>query len=96
MQTLESQYGGPDLTVSDETPTSALRWKLGKTHVMTSDREVLRMVRDAIKAQGFYTRDQRRQTLRAALWIHRENRAEYLWVCGSSSRDPVSVGHRAA
>ena len=92
MQTLESSYGGPALTVADEIPTVALRHKLGQTHVGTPDREVLRIVRDAIRRQS-YSREQRRETLRAALWIHRENRAEYRWVMGSSSRDPQTVGH---
>ena len=92
-QTLVSQYGGPTLVVDDETPTVALKRRLGQTHVMTADREVVRMVWDAMKSRG-YSRRQRHLTLAAALWIHRENRACYLWVCGSSSRDPQTVGHR--
>jgi len=83
MQTLKSQWDRDPLTVEDCIPTSMLHFKLGRTHVGTPMREVLREVHDAIKRapnQEAWTREVRRQTLAAAAWMHLENRAEYARV----------------
>lgn len=78
-QTLTSQYGQQPLTVDDEIPTHALRWKLGQTHVGTPPADVEALVRERAGGQN-YTDSQTEQTVAAALWIHRENLGEYRWV----------------
>jgi hypothetical protein len=62
-----------------------LGFHLGRTHIGTSDGEVLRDTVRAIRKAAAanpepWTREMRRETLRAALWIHHENRAEYTRV----------------
>ena len=82
MQTLISQYGQSDMTLPSATPTVALRWILARTHVGTPNREIIREVRRRITKLGGYTRAQARDTLRAALWIHEENRRAYSAAMG--------------
>ena len=80
-QTLESQWGQPTLVVGAEIPTYILKRRLGRTHVMTPDAEIELLVRQAIrKAPLEYSDKQRDETIEAALWIHHENRAEYIAV----------------
>ena len=77
-QTLTSEYGQDAIDLPAEIPTSALRWILARTHVGTPRRDVLRDTRDRIVAHGDgYTRTQRHETMRAALWIHEENLRRY-------------------
>lgn len=86
MQTLTSEWGLEPLTVARKIPTVALRYRLGRVHVMTPDDEIVAMIKEAIdhgNAHGavpIYTPEQREQTIRAALWIHHEQRAEYAGV----------------
>jgi hypothetical protein len=84
MQTFESDYGREPLVVDDLVPTSALRHHLGWTHVGTSDltvaREIVQLMRDVDHKDGRWTHEIKLQTLRAGLWFHRENRAEYVLV----------------
>jgi hypothetical protein len=82
MQTLTSQWGQQPLEVADCVPTRMLRFKLGRTHVGTSDLEVARMIVAAMgtaraDAPDAWTRQVQRETLQAGLWLHRENRREY-------------------
>ena len=80
-QTLESQWGLEPLTVAAEIPTVMLRHRLAREHVGTPDEEIVALVDEAIsRAPVAFTAEQRAQTLAAALWIHREQRAEYLAV----------------
>lgn len=86
-QTLTSEWGQEPLTVDSIVPTVALRHHLGRVHVGTPVREVLRETRDAIRKapkrqQVLWTREIRKQTLAAAAWLHTENRAEYAAVMG--------------
>ena len=83
-QVLESDWGQEPLTVGREIPTTALRFMLGRIHVMTPDEEIVSMVAGRIdrgNAHGqIYTPEQREQTITAALWLHHENRADYIGV----------------
>ena len=86
-QTLDSQYGRESLTVSALVPTVMLRHHLGRTHVGTSPLEVALDVARAVKRQRAkgvtaWSREMRRETYAAALWLHAENRAEYGYVMG--------------
>ena len=84
-QTLESNHGQPPLIVHMWVPTGALRFILGRTHIGTPMREVLREVRRRMNKSGdadFYTRDIRKDTYRAAIWIHRENIGAHRDVMG--------------
>lgn len=77
-QTLESIWDREPLVCGSEIPTGALRHKLGWTHVSTPDSDVEHMVREACdRAPVDYTPAQIDETVRAALWLHEENRAEY-------------------
>jgi hypothetical protein len=81
VQTLTSQYGREPLTVADEIPTRALEFRLGRIHVMTPPEEVEREIREAIaRSSQPYTEQQVAETVAAALWIHAENRAQYVGV----------------
>jgi hypothetical protein len=82
-QTLESQWDREPLTIDSLVPTVMLRHHLGRVHIGTSDLDVARDTWSAIKQapnQEAWTREIRRQTLAAALWLHAENRAEYAHV----------------
>ena len=80
-QSLVSEWGQPTLVVSKEIPTHVLRRRLGREHVMTPDAEIELLVRQAIrKSPNQYTPTQVQQTVQAALWIHHENRAEYIAI----------------
>ena len=88
-QTLISQWGREPLTIRANIPTAMLQFHLGRTHIGTQDGEVLRDTARAIRKAAIanpeaWPRQVRRDTLRAALWIHHENRAEY--VCVMSGR----------
>jgi hypothetical protein len=85
MQTLTSQWGQEPLVVDDLVPTVALRHHLGWTHVsasyLTVAREIVEMLqRPVVTDDPRWTHDLKLQTLRAALWMHRENRLEYAGV----------------
>lgn len=81
---LKSDWGRESLTVGPEIPTVALRHILGRVHVMTPDEEVTAMVTERIdranEKRERYSAEQREQTIAAALWLHHENRAEYVAV----------------
>lgn len=79
MQTLKSAYDRDSLEVPDEIPTSALRYILGSVHVATPPDEVEKFIRDRCK-RNKYTEEQIELTVKAGLWIHAENLAEYKWV----------------
>ena len=82
-QTLESQYGGDPLTVDALVPTAVMRVMLSRTHVATSDLDVARDIWRRMKISAEdprWTRELRRQTLAAALWLHTEGRREYVAV----------------
>jgi len=84
-QTLTSEWNREPLTIAAMVPTAMLRFHLGRTHIGTSDGEVLRDTARAIRKAATanpepWTREIRRETLRAALWLHHENRAEYARV----------------
>lgn len=76
-QTLTSQYGRESLTLPAEIPTVALRWKLGYVSVGAPEDEIVTLVKRL--AKGFNPQ-QLADTIAAALWIHRENGAEYTFV----------------
>lgn len=90
MQTLVSEWDREPLTVADLVPTVALRYHFARVHVGTSDREVLRETREAVRcaraSDPRWTREVVKQTYAAALWLHRENRAEYGAVMGGGWR----------
>lgn len=84
-QVLTSDWGQDSLTVGPEIPTTALRFILGRVHVMTPDEEVRSMIEKRIdkttrKGEAVYSPEQREQAIAAALWLHHENRAEYIGV----------------
>lgn len=83
-QTLTSQWGREPLTVDSLVPTIALRHHLGWTHVGTSDlevaRDIVRTMRRVDHGETLWTHEIKLQTLRAALWLHHENQAEYARV----------------
>lgn len=86
---LKSEWGRESLTVDEKIPTVALRFILGRVHVMTPDEEVTVMILERIAAakhrgEQIYTDEQREQTIAAALWLHHENRAEYVGVMSGS------------
>jgi hypothetical protein len=78
---LESEWGRSPLTVDDLVPTVLLRFRLGRTHVGTPTLDVCRdtwkSVKHAADRDPRWTRELRKQTLAAAIWLHHENRAEY-------------------
>ena len=84
-QVLESEWGQEPLTVGSQIPTVALRLLLGRVHVMTADEEIERMIGERIdRGNGtggrLFTPEEREQTIAAGLWLHHENRAEYIGV----------------
>lgn len=81
-QTLRSDWGRKSLRVDALVPTGFLKFKLGRTHVGTTDAEVTAMIEERIAAQTDpgWTDALIAQTIEAALWIHHENRAEYTAV----------------
>ena len=88
-QVLTSDWGQEPLTVRREIPTVALRFLLGRVHVMTPDEDVVAMIKERLDLRRnprshLYTPEQREQTIAAALWLHHENRAEYVGVMSGS------------
>lgn len=84
-QTLTSSWDREPLTVDAKVPTQWLDYYLGGVHVGTSTlevcREVWRRIKKAEKRNpDGWTRELRKQTLAAAIWIHAENLACYLRV----------------
>lgn len=57
----------------------ALRHILGSVHVSTPDSEIEKLVLERTEKFS-YTPEQTAQTIRAALWLHEENRREYAFV----------------
>lgn len=85
-RTLRSEYGRPPLTVLATVPTFALRYMLGRVHCYTPDDEVVEMTRRGIERSGdTYSEREVEDTIKAALWIHAENRALYQSVTGGLS-----------
>jgi hypothetical protein len=84
MQTIESHWGREPLIVDDLVPTVAVRHHLGWTHVGTPDLEVARDIVETMHnvdhGETLWTHEIKLQTLRAALWFHHENQAEYAGV----------------
>lgn len=84
-QSLVSEWGQQTLVVAKEIPTHVLKRRLGREHVMTPDAEIELLVRQAIrKSPQEYTPKQVSETIAAALWIHRENRAEYIAIASGN------------
>lgn len=88
-QSFRSQYGRKGISVPASCPTRALRWKLNRMHVSTSDADVEAMVREAVAEQraagnAGWTAAAEKSALRFALWQHAENRAAYGYVTGGS------------
>ena len=83
MQTLKSEYDIAPITVDDSVPIHNLRWLTDRIHVGISDVEVardfFRRTRNGAMPDGSpIPRALRKETVLAALWLHRENRA----MCG--------------
>jgi hypothetical protein len=76
--------------LDSKVPTYAIDRKLGRTHVMTPDEDVVEMIEQMIEAAVKHHPEQaatwtptiRRQTVRYALWRHHKNRDQYIWVMG--------------
>lgn len=68
-------------------PKAIIRHIVGRMHVYSSNREVIKDLRSRFADPDQWTKERRKAAYRYAIEVHGDNRDLYVWVMGGRSVD---------